>query len=124
MRGVIGTQKRNAVHRVFLFYMVVLLCIFFMVIPVLATGLADSAWPKSGYDLNNTGRSPYTGPQSNKSIWTFNVGSFSTASGPSIGADGTIYVGSYGNCVFYALYPDGTERWNFSSGDYAFYHRQ
>jgi hypothetical protein len=35
---------------------------------------------------------------------------------PAIGADGTIYVGSSGN-NFYAINPDGTEKWHLSISD-------
>ena len=52
--------------------------------------------------------------------WTFGTGSLggSPPTPPSIGADGTIYVGSYANAVIgpfllYAVNPDGSEKWAF-----------
>jgi hypothetical protein len=37
------------------------------------------------------------------------------ASSPAIGSDGTIYVGSFDH-KFYAINPDGTEKWHFRTG--------
>ena len=37
------------------------------------------------------------------------------ASSPTIGADGTIYIGSYDDNV-YAVNPNGTEKWSFVTG--------
>ena len=39
----------------------------------------------------------------------------SVLSYPAIGADGTIYVGSFDN-LFYAINPDGTQKWAFATG--------
>jgi PKD repeat protein len=77
-------------------------------------GLADTAWPKLQRDLNNTGQSPYNGPQTNTSIWNYTTGTIGYAS-PVIGADGTIYVGSY-DCKVYAINPDGTLKWTYATG--------
>ena len=38
-------------------------------------------------------------------------------SSPAIGADGTIYVGSYDHKLC-AINPDGTEKWSFDTGNY------
>jgi len=78
-------------------------------------GLADTAWPKYQRDLNNTGQSPYNGPQTNSTIWNYNTGTIRYVS-PVIGADGTIYIGSYGDKKFYALNPDGTLKWTYNTG--------
>jgi outer membrane protein assembly factor BamB len=45
--------------------------------------------------------------------WHFPAGSWSS---PAIGADGTIYVGSHDKKL-YAINPDGTHSWNFTTGD-------
>ncbi|AKB37164.1 cell surface protein [Methanosarcina siciliae C2J] len=82
-------------------------------------GLADTAWPKFGRDLNNTGQSPYAGPETNKTVWTYKTGSGIRYCGPSIGSEGTIYVGSNDNKI-YALNPDGTLKWNYTTGDYVY----
>ncbi len=45
--------------------------------------------------------------------WDFRTGHQITSS-PAVGADGTIYVGSWDE-DFYAINPDGTERWSYST---------
>ena len=85
-----------------------------MVIPVLGAGLADSAWPKSDYDLNNTGQSPYLGPQTANVAWTYTAGDSFYSGGTSIGPDGTIYIGNKdGN--LYAFFPNGTVKWYYET---------
>jgi PKD repeat protein len=79
-------------------------------------GLADTAWPKFHANLNNTGQSPYNGPQSNNVIWTYNTGNYIFYSSPVVGSDGTIYIGSYDNNI-YALDTDGTLKWKYATGD-------
>ena len=79
-------------------------------------GLADTAWPKFGYDLQNTGQSPYLGPQTATIKWTYTISIEDPAGQPAIGSDGTIYI----ECIdrhLYALNPDGTPKWNFTAGD-------
>jgi len=83
-------------------------------------GLADTAWPIFHRDRNNTGQSPYNGPQTNTNIWNYTTGNINYAS-PVIGADGTIYIGSYylgsyGTNTLYALTPDGTLKWKYITG--------
>ena len=46
--------------------------------------------------------------------WAFKTGDWG-ASSPSIGTDGTIYVGSYDNNL-YAINPDGSRKWRFKTG--------
>ena len=53
-------------------------------------------------------------PESVIQKWRFSTGD-SIHSSPSIGADGTIYFGSDDNHL-YALNPDGTQKWRFSTG--------
>ncbi|MBS3789682.1 MAG: PQQ-binding-like beta-propeller repeat protein [Candidatus Thermoplasmatota archaeon] len=79
-------------------------------------GLADSAWPSFGRDKKNTGLSPYdTSHIDGAEKWNFETGE-PVRSSPSIGDDGTIYVGSVDN-NFYAINPNGTEKWSFETGD-------
>jgi outer membrane protein assembly factor BamB len=86
------------------------------VVPVMADGgLADSAWPKAGHDLQNTGQSTYIGPQTNMVKWTFPTGGIFRYITPVIGSDGTIYVGSH-NTNLYALNPNGTQKWIYNAG--------
>ncbi|AAM07631.1 PKD domain-containing protein [Methanosarcina acetivorans] len=80
--------------------------------------LADTPWPKFRMDARNSGISPYTGPQTNNTIWNITTdASFSSSSSFSIGSDGTIYFGGgYSDYNVYALNPDGTLKWNYTVG--------
>jgi outer membrane protein assembly factor BamB len=49
--------------------------------------------------------------------WVFDTNGAAGA-GPAIGADGTIYAGSYGG-IFYAINPDGSQQWQFVVGSNA-----
>ena len=48
-------------------------------------------------------------------IWEFQTGEILSSS-PAIGADGTVYIGSYDDNL-YAINPDGTKKWAFDIGD-------
>ena len=52
--------------------------------------------------------------------WVFNAGSVEAT--PTLGADGTIYVGSIDDLKFYAVTPDGREKWSqqFPQGSQVF----
>jgi outer membrane protein assembly factor BamB len=66
-------------------------------------------------NLNHTGLSPYnTSTNPGMLKWSFTTGHY-VWSFPSIGSDGTIYVGSCDNKL-YAINPDGTEKWSFTTG--------
>ena len=49
-------------------------------------------------------------------IWEYPLGGAAGQVVPAIGADGTIYMGSWNSKVF-ALNPDGTKQWEFETGD-------
>jgi outer membrane protein assembly factor BamB len=62
------------------------------------------------------GLSPYnTSHVDGTIVWTFETG-WNIESSPVIGPDGTIYIGSHDN-TFYAVNPNGTQKWNFSVGE-------
>ena len=49
--------------------------------------------------------------------WRYGMGRRrSVVSSPAIGADGTIYVGSYYDNYLYAINPDGTRKWRYETG--------
>ncbi len=87
--------------------------------------LADSQYPKSMNDNQNTGQSQYVGPQNNNTKWNYTTGDANSTIGyaPSIGPDGTIYVptrfnnGSNYMANLYALNPDGSKKWNYTIVD-------
>jgi hypothetical protein len=76
---------------------------------------ADSAWPMFGQNPQRTARSPYSGPPVPKLNWSFTRGKI--RSSPAIGADGTIYVGSFDDNL-YAINADGSQKWSFTTGSY------
>ena len=90
----------------------ILLFIAVMVVPV-AASLGNTPWPKLSYDLNNSGQSPYMGPQSNATKWVYSTDSSITYSSPAIASNGAIYIGSRDGNVT-ALYPDGNLKWKFT----------
>ena len=79
-------------------------------------GLADTPQPEFQNNNNHTGQSDYVGPQTNTTAWNYNTGTGIYGYGsPTIGADGTIYIGNNAG-VLYALNPDGTQKWNYTTG--------
>jgi len=75
--------------------------------------LADSPWPMFHRDLNHTGQSPYGGVQINNVKWTYDLGGMIRSS-PAMSPDGTLYVAS-GEGKLYAIYPNGTLKWNYTT---------
>jgi outer membrane protein assembly factor BamB len=74
-------------------------------------------WPMFRHNLNHTGLSPYDTSANNGQLkWSFATEGYIISS-PAIGADGTIYVGSFDHKL-YAINPDGTEKWNFKTGSF------
>ncbi len=76
---------------------------------------ANSPWPSFRRTRRNTGRSPIQAVYGGDEPWSFETakGIFST---PIIGGDGTVYVGS-ADYNFYAINPDGSERWTYRTGE-------
>jgi outer membrane protein assembly factor BamB len=75
--------------------------------------LADTCWPTYRGNLKRTGLSPYTTDIETPHIkWKFNCEN-GVESSPAIGADGTIYCGSFTD-NFFAINPNGTERWRYT----------
>jgi len=79
--------------------------------PAVAQGRGD--WWMYQHDPQHTGCSPFTGPSTPWCKWAFpQGGSTDQYYSPTIGADGTLYVGS-DNSGLFALNPDGTQKWVF-----------
>lgn len=78
----------------------------------------QSPWPMFRHDLQHTGQTPYTGPATPNFNWAYQTND-GIASSPSIGHNGTIYVGSGGyfgsqsDSSLYAINPDGTLKWKY-----------
>jgi PKD repeat protein len=100
--------------RIPLFCIAVLLCMVMIAVPAMAAGLADTPWPRYGQNSNNTGLSPYTGPQTSNLVWTYTTsGAFNSQNGPAIGSDGTLYIPNNGAKYLYAIYPNGSLKWKY-----------
>jgi outer membrane protein assembly factor BamB len=87
-----------------------------------ATGVAQtSSWPMFRHDVQHTGRTVYTGAPGPVLRWAFPAND-GIASSPSIGADGTVYVGAggyfggYRDSSLYAIRQDGSMKWQFKTG--------
>jgi parallel beta-helix repeat protein len=81
------------------------------------TGLADSAWPTYQNNIQHTGESNYTGPQTNTTKWMYNI----TAGGSSaVASDGTIYVGGGSSGILYAFKPNGSLKWAYQTASYLY----
>ena len=84
--------------------------------------LMDSPWPMIKHDPQATGRSPYVGPKTSNIVWTRDL-EFGVFSGPTIDIDGNLSVGTYSwlpqdtTNYFYSIYPDGSLRWTFYTGE-------
>ena len=75
----------------------------------------DSPWPTFRRDQRNTGSSPVVATYLGDQSWSFQTGKgiFST---PVIDNQGIIYIGSADH-YFYALNPDGSEKWKYKTGE-------
>lgn len=79
------------------------------------TGKYDLSAPQPTA-FNWTRQSRFNGPAEGDIKWRFSQGIKDQGSSSSIGSDGTIYVGSSAGKL-YAINPDGSEKWSFSTGD-------
>lgn len=88
-------------------------------LPSAGASLADSPWPMRGHDAQQTGRSPYNGPSTPAKKWEFATDD-DVLSSPSIGSDGTIYLGSEDGKL-YAINPaNGSKKWGFATDGYVY----
>ena len=75
-------------------------------------------WPMFRHDLQHTGRSPYTGPQTPVNKWEFATEG-DVSSSPALGSDGTVYVGSTDGKL-YALNPNGSKKWEYATENWVY----
>lgn len=88
----------------------------FIGINVNAPQVSPHPWSMKGHDAQHTGRSPYKGPDKPDYMWSKTIGSGHYSSSPAIAVDGTLYFGSEYYQI-YAVNPDGTIKWSFSTED-------
>ena len=79
-------------------------------------GPLEGFWSKFHGDVRNTGQALTGNPTAGGLQWKFNASDKVVFSGPVVGKDGTVYVGSYDKNL-YAINPDGSLRWMFATGD-------
>jgi outer membrane protein assembly factor BamB len=56
--------------------------------------VVDLDWPMFHHDLQHSGYSTSTAPNTNQILWTYNIGYYSVESSPAV-ADGKVYIGSF-----------------------------
>ena len=88
---------------------------------IVSSGPMDSPWSMKCHDTHHTSRSPYsTAHITGLEKWRRRgiVPGFGGVDGsPIIGDDGTIYYGDKDEYI-YALFPNGTEKWNYKTDDW------
>ncbi len=76
-------------------------------------------WPMFRHDRQHTGRSTYIGAQTATQKWRYVTGGpggyFNSS--PSIGTDGTVYVGSNDGKIYALIGINGTQKWAFPTGN-------
>ena len=82
--------------------------------PISNNGPMNSAWPMYCHDTRHTGKSPYS-TENNPGIVKWRFSCDWMESSIAIDDDGIIYFGDAEN-VFYALYPNGTIKWEYDLG--------
>ncbi len=81
------------------------------------SSLSAEAWPSFGYDRKNSRRSPYNTSYVDGTLrWSCDLNSLITISSPAIDPEGTLYLGT-SDGKLYAIAPDGTKKWNYTTGD-------
>jgi hypothetical protein len=94
-------------------FLLVMLTLTFNVQPVAASVEIDW-WSMFRHDVNHTGCSTSTAPNTNNTIWNYTIGSY-VFSSPAV-ADGKVYVGSRDNMVYCLDALTGAHVWNYTTG--------
>ena len=71
-------------------------------------------WPCFHHDLNNTGNTTSSGPETNHLLWSYNTG-YIVFSSPAV-LDGKVFVGSYDHKVYCINADTGDTLWNYTTG--------
>jgi outer membrane protein assembly factor BamB len=76
-------------------------------------------WPGRGHDASHSSRSQYSAVACTNGVavrWNYTTGG-NVQSSPAVGADGTVYVGSFDSNIYAFNGSTGMLRWNYSTGD-------
>ena len=109
-----GRENPLNLKKIVLFLGLILIGSIILSGAVSAASLATSPQPKFHTNNNNTGLSQYKGPQTNDTKWNYPTKG-SIESSPTIGSDGTVYIGSDDDNL-YATNPNGTKKWSYKTG--------
>ena len=110
-----GKESSFNLKKIIIFLGLILIGSIILSGAVSATSLATSPQPKFHTDMNNTGLSQYKGPQTNSTKWNYSTKG-PIESSPTIGSDGTVYIGS-DDYYLYAINPNGTKKWSYKTGN-------
>jgi outer membrane protein assembly factor BamB len=79
------------------------------------TAYYQDMWPTFHHDLNHTGYSTSTAPNTNETLWSYRTGGY-VYSSPAV-ADGMVFVGSRDKNVYALDAFTGVLVWNYTTGD-------
>lgn len=92
-----------------------LLFIVFLSLSVsVSAELNNGAWAKFGYDINNTGLSPFESNSTGAERWNFTTGDCYYYCGVAIDNNDILYVSNGNSGKLHAIYTNGTEKWNYT----------
>jgi len=74
-------------------------------------------WPMFHHDLNHTGYSNSTAPNTNNIIWNYRTNDKVVWSSPAV-VDGKVYIGSGDGNVYCLEATTGTQIWNYTTNDW------
>jgi len=106
--------KRKVVSGIMLTLLLIgMLALAFNIQPVKAVDW----WPMFHHDLNHTGYSTSTAPNTNNTVWSYTTGG-NVASSPAV-VDGVVFIGSNDGKVYALNVYTGAHIWNYTTGSVA-----
>ncbi|MFO7791993.1 MAG: PQQ-binding-like beta-propeller repeat protein [Candidatus Saliniplasma sp.] len=112
----IGYKMKDAIRFKSILCKVIIILFLFILIssPIYSSELADSPWPCYKNNSKNTGLSTYhTENLTDEIRWEFDTEGFIISS-PTLGSDGTIYIGS-SDTRLYAIKQNGVLKWSYKT---------
>ncbi len=110
-------DKAVRLHSWFRVSMIASLLVLVLIVVPVAASLANTPWPRFGYDLNNSRQSPFVGAQSNSVKWQLGLDTvLGSCDSPVFGPDGTMYFGTGSSALLskgtlWAIAQNGTTKW-------------
>lgn len=103
-------------RRIYVFIFILILGFISYLPQTQAEILANSAWPCKGHDASHSGRSLYIGAQNNNIKWIYQLERSIFDDSPSLGADGTIYIGDFDGRISAIDPENGSLKWSSTVG--------